>query len=154
MCDTFFSSRPSCVRRSETPLCGPGSDFAPPDKRFQMTRDDFDAFCAKLTATTHVVQWGNASVWKVGGKIFAICSGWGEGDFPRFSFKCSDISYSLLTQQEGLIPAPYLARAKWVQMEKEGALSDDDLKAYIEAAHRIISGKLTKKTQKELGLAV
>ncbi|MES0883118.1 MmcQ/YjbR family DNA-binding protein [Roseibium sp. SCP14] len=118
-----------------------------------MTRDEFDAFCKKLTATTHVIQWGNASVWKVGGKIFAICSGWGEGDFPRFSFKCSDISYSLLTQQEGLIPAPYLARAKWVQMEEEGALSDDDLKAYIEAAHKIIAAKLTKKTQKELGLA-
>lgn len=125
-----------------------------------MTRDDFDAFCKQLPATSHVIQWGNASVWKVGGKIFAICSGWGEGDFPRVSFKCSDISYSLLTQQdslltqqEGLIPAPYLARAKWVQMEEEGALSDADLKAYIEAAHRIIAGKLTKKQQKELGLA-
>lgn len=77
----------------------------------------------------------------------------GEGDFPRFSFKCSDISYSLLTQQEGMIPAPYLARAKWVQMEEEGALSDADLKAYIEAAHKIIAAKLTRKQQKELGLA-
>jgi len=118
-----------------------------------MTRDEFDAFCKKLPATTHVIQWGNASVWKVGGKIFAICSGWGEGDFPRFSFKCSDISYSLLTQQEGMIPAPYLARAKWVQMEEEGALSDADLKAYIEVAHKIIAAKLTRKQQKELGLA-
>lgn len=118
-----------------------------------MTRDEFDAFCSQLTATTHVIQWGNASVWKVGGKIFAICSRWGEGDAPRFSFKCSDISYSLLIQEEGMIPAPYLARAKWVQMEEEGALSDEDLKAYIVAAHKIIAGKLTKKTQIELGLA-
>lgn len=119
-----------------------------------MTRDEFDAFCSRLPATTHVVQWGNASVWKVGGKIFAICSSWGNGDgnHPRFNFKCSDISYSLLIQQDGLIPAPYLARAKWVQMEAEGALSDEDLKAYIEAAHRIISSKLTRRTRDELGL--
>ena len=39
-----------------------------------MTRNDFDAYCASLRATTHVIQWGNASVWKVGGKIFAICA--------------------------------------------------------------------------------
>lgn len=117
-----------------------------------MTRDEFDAFCKSLPATTHVIQWGNASVWKVGGKIFAICSRWGDGDHQRIGFKCSDMSYSLLTQQEGLIPAPYLARAKWVQMEQEGALTEEDLKAYITAAHKIIAGKLTKKARKELGL--
>jgi len=117
-----------------------------------MTRDEFDAFCKSLPATTHVIQWGNASVWKVGGKIFAICSRWGDGDHQRIGFKCSDMSYSLLTQQDGMIPAPYLARAKWVQMEKEGALSEEDLKAYITAAHKIIAAKLTKKARKELGL--
>ncbi|PVB60525.1 MmcQ/YjbR family DNA-binding protein [Labrenzia sp. 011] len=119
-----------------------------------MSRDEFDAFCSRLPATTHVIQWGNASVWKVGGKIFAICSTWGKGDLPRFSFKCSDLSYALLIQQQGLIPAPYLARAKWVQMEEDGALDDTDLKAYIEAAHKIISAKLTRKQRSELGLAV
>jgi predicted DNA-binding protein (MmcQ/YjbR family) len=38
-----------------------------------MTRDAFNFFCAALLATTHVVQWGNCDVWKVGGKVFAIC---------------------------------------------------------------------------------
>jgi predicted DNA-binding protein (MmcQ/YjbR family) len=38
-----------------------------------MTRDEFNAFCAALPQTSHVVQWGNADVWKVGGKVFAIC---------------------------------------------------------------------------------
>ena len=117
-----------------------------------MTREEFDTYCESLTATTNVIQWGNASVWKVGGKIFAICSRWGDGDHQRIGFKCSDISYALLIQQEGMIPAPYLARAKWVQMEQEGALSDADLKAYIVAAHKIVAGKLTRKVRKELGL--
>lgn len=39
-----------------------------------MTRDEFDGYCRSLKATTNVIQWGNSSVWKVGGKIFAICS--------------------------------------------------------------------------------
>ena len=43
-----------------------------------MTLDDYNGFCASLPGTTHVVQWGGAHVWKVGGKVFAI-AGWGEG---------------------------------------------------------------------------
>ncbi|WP_339832848.1 hypothetical protein [uncultured Parvibaculum sp.] len=40
-----------------------------------MTYREFNAFCASLPATTYVVQWGGAHVWKVGGKVFAI-GGW------------------------------------------------------------------------------
>jgi len=117
-----------------------------------MTRDDFDIYCKSLKATTNVIQWGNASVWKVGGKIFAICSHWGDGPAQRISFKCSELSYQILCELHGVIPAPYLARAKWVQIEREGALSDDDISSYIEDAHTIIAAKLTKKLQAELGL--
>ncbi|UTW58209.1 MmcQ/YjbR family DNA-binding protein [Kordiimonas sp. SCSIO 12603] len=117
-----------------------------------MTRDEFDAFCASLKATTNVIQWGDSSVWKVGGKIFAIAGIWGEGAHTKVSFKCSELSYQILCELEGVVPAPYLARAKWVQVQEDGALSDDDIKSYIEEAHEIIAGKLTKKLRTELGL--
>ncbi len=117
-----------------------------------MTRDEFNEFCASLTATTNVIQWGESSVWKVGGKIFAIASIWGEGQNTKISFKCSELSYQILCELEGVIPAPYLARAKWVQVQEEGALSDEDIKSYVEEAHSIIAQKLTKKMQVELGI--
>lgn len=117
-----------------------------------MTREDFNDFCASLKATTHVVQWGDASVWKVGGKIFAICSFWGKADRDCISFKCTDHSYEVLCELPGVEPAPYLARAKWVQVQSNETLSDDDVKSYIEEAHGIIARKLTKKLQRELGL--
>jgi len=117
-----------------------------------MTPDEFDEFCAGLTATTNVIQWGNASVWKVGGKIFAICSRWGQGEGPKFSFKCSDLAFEILPQMPDIIPAPYLARAKWVQMENSDALSRGEFEKHIIAAHEIITAKLTKKLQNELGL--
>ena len=117
-----------------------------------MTRDDFDAYCGSLTGTSHVVQWGGSSVWKVGGKIFAICSPWGKGDDQKISFKCSELSYQILTELEGIIPAPYLARAKWVQLARDDALSDGDIKSYIDDAHAIIAAKLTKKKRAEIGL--
>ena len=117
-----------------------------------MTRYEFDQFCRSLPATTHVIQWGDASVWKVGDRIFAICSNWGAGEGPKISFKCSDLAFTILREQEGIIPAPYLARAKWVQLTRCGAMPDDDIRDYIRAAHGLISGKLPKKRREELGL--
>jgi len=117
-----------------------------------MTREEFDAYCASLKSVTRVVQWGDSSVWKVGGKIFAICSIWGEGEHSKISFKCSDLSYDILRRQEGIVPAPYLARAKWVQVEAADAMSDADIRGYIADAHAIILAKLTKAKRAELGL--
>ncbi len=117
-----------------------------------MNRDEFNAYCATLPSTENVVQWGNASVWKVGGKIFAICSYWGEGEFQKISFKCSDLSYQILCELDGIIPAPYLARAKWVQIQDEEAMSDTDLESYLDDAHTIIAAKLSKRKRTELGI--
>ena len=117
-----------------------------------MQRAEFNQYCAGLPATTNVIQWGGSSVWKVGGKIFAICSHWGPVDRDCISFKCSDLSYQILCELEGIVPAPYLARAKWVQVQKPDVLSDEDIKSYINDAHQIIAAKLTKKLRAELGL--
>jgi len=117
-----------------------------------MNRQHFDKFCERLPGTSNVIQWGGASVWKVGGKIFAISSTWGKDDTECISFKCSDLSYQILTEQDGIVPAPYLARAKWVQVRGHDTLNDQDVEGYITEAHKIISGKLTKKARAELGL--
>ena len=117
-----------------------------------LKRDDFDDFCRGLPASTNVIQWGNASVWKVGGKIFAISSRWGAGECEKVSFKCSDMSFLLLTQRPGIVPAPYLARAKWVQVAEPDALTEADMKDYIIAAYKIVVSTLTKRIRQELGL--
>ena len=119
---------------------------------FPLTYDEFNAFCRALTATSHVVQWGGAHVWKVGGKVFAI-GGWGDGQ-PGFAFKVSPLSYEILRDQPGLRPAPYLASRgmKWIQHHAKPGLSNADLKDYLRQSHKIVSLGLSKKKQKELGL--
>ena len=37
-----------------------------------MELDEFNEFCRSRTAATHVIQWGDAHVWKVGGKVFGL----------------------------------------------------------------------------------
>ena len=118
----------------------------------QLTYDEFNAFCRALPATTHVVQWGGAHVWKVGGKVFAI-GGWGDGE-PGFTFKAGELSFEILKEQPGLRPAPYLASRgmKWIQHYAKPGLADDDLKDYLRQSHRIVALGLSKKKQRELGL--
>ncbi len=118
-----------------------------------MTNEDYNTYCAGLPVTTHVVQWGDSEVWKVGGKVFAI-AGWRDGDVFAVTFKVTPLSYEILKDQPGLRPAPYLAARgmKWIQHYASPGLDDDSLKAYIKASHRLVADGLSKKKQVELGL--
>lgn len=120
-----------------------------------MTLDEYNDFCSKLTATTHVVQWGGAHVWKVGGKVFAI-AGWNKGQAFAVTFKVSDLSYDILKDQPGLRPAPYLASRgmKWIQHFDLPGLDDDGLRDYITQSHHIVARGLKKKAQRELQVGV
>lgn len=115
-----------------------------------ISREEFERFCFALPHTTHVVQWGNASVFKVGGKIFAIYSRWDNLDKDIVSFKASDDSFRILPEQPGIEPAKYLARAKWVQVNEEAGWSVEDFHAYIENAYKIVFAKLPKKVRDNL----
>jgi predicted DNA-binding protein (MmcQ/YjbR family) len=113
----------------------------------------YNTFCAALSHTTNVVQWGGASVWKVGGKVFAI--GWFDNSVDHgITFKCSPMSFEMLQELEGCRPAPYLASRgmKWIQRTNDEALSDKELKAYLRESHRLAAAGLSKKKQRELGL--
>jgi predicted DNA-binding protein (MmcQ/YjbR family) len=117
-----------------------------------MNPDDFNAFCAALPATTHVVQWGGSDVWKVGGKVFVI--GGSLDNRLTCTFKVSPIAYEMLREQPGLRPAPYLASRgmKWIQHFARPGLRDRELRAYIAESHSIVARGLSRKRQIELGL--
>lgn len=117
-----------------------------------MTRDEFNEFCGAMVATSHVVQWGNSDVWKVGGKVFAIC-GWYEGG-PAFTFKVSDIAFEVLGDAPGIRPAPYLASRgmKWLQVYDTGGVSERELKEHLVESYRLVAAGLPKRLRAELGL--
>ncbi|RMA41260.1 MmcQ/YjbR family DNA-binding protein [Rhodophyticola porphyridii] len=117
-----------------------------------MTRDQFNRFCAGLKATSHVVQWGNADVWKVGEKVFAIC-GWNDGQ-DAFTFKVGKIAFEVLGGEPGIRPAPYLASRgmTWLQVYEDGAMSDEMLHEHIEESYRLVVAGMTKKRRAELGV--
>lgn len=117
-----------------------------------MTRDEINAFCASLPGTTHVVQWGNSDVWKVGGKVFAVV-GWAEGDKPAVSFKVSRMVFEVMGTSEGLRPAPYLASRgmSWLQIHDTGAVAQADICQHLDVSHGLVVAGLTRKKRAELG---
>ena len=118
-----------------------------------MTQEEYDAFCAGLPNATHVVQWSDASVWKVGGKVFAI-GGWsGCGEFA-VTFKCSETSFAVLKDLPGLRPAPYLASRglAWVQRTDRRTLGDAELQDYLRRSYALAVAGLPRKMRSELRL--
>jgi predicted DNA-binding protein (MmcQ/YjbR family) len=116
-----------------------------------MTSDEFNRFCASLPHATHVVQWGGAQVWKVGGKLFAAM--WdGDDKNAGITFKVTPLSYDILSEQPGLRPAPYLASRgfKWMQRFSAESMSDEDLNVYLAQSHALVCAGLTKKQRAAL----
>jgi len=101
-----------------------------------------------LPAATKVVQWGGSDVYKVGGKVFAVC-----GLSGGLSFKVSEIGFVALTEGGPARQAPYFAKGHWVLMALDAA-GDHDIADWLAAAHALIAAKLTKAAKLELGLSV
>ena len=117
-----------------------------------MTAAEIEKFLKGLPGATLSIQWGDEHVYKVGGKMFAAMSSL-DRPFRWLSFKAGDASFAILTKQKGIVPAPYLARAQWVQLRRLSALKDKELKAYLTRAHAIVAGGLSKKLRASLGIA-
>ena len=112
---------------------------------------DFDAakaLCRSFPGCTEDLKWGCDAVFSVGLKMFAVSRF--EARANGISFKVEDDRFLELTDRPGIIPAPYLARAKWVYVEDAGAVSDQEAGALLRRSYELVFAKLTKKLQREL----
>ncbi len=112
---------------------------------------EVEKFCLSLPSATLSIQWGDAHVYKVGGKMFAVLGP--PKDKPHgLSFKAGEASFHILIQSPHIIPAPYLARAQWVRLERLDTLTTKELKAYLTRAHALVAMGLSKKRRTALGI--
>ncbi|MDO9093772.1 MAG: MmcQ/YjbR family DNA-binding protein [Rubrivivax sp.] len=107
---------------------------------------------AGLPGATEDIKWGADLVFSVGGKMFCVFL-LADGVATSCSFKVDDDRFLELTAVPGVVPAPYLARAKWVQVKAGHGLKANDLDTLVRRSHALVAARLTKKLQKELGLA-
>jgi predicted DNA-binding protein (MmcQ/YjbR family) len=114
-----------------------------------MDIESLQKICLSLPAASEDIKWGNDLVFSVGGKMFCVASL--EPPF-KCSFKVKDEEFEELSTKEGFMPAPYMARAKWVLVTDPSRLNKKEWKAYIEQSYQFVKAKLTKKDRISLGL--
>lgn len=105
--------------------------------------------CLSFPHATEVVQWGDDLTFRIGNKMFAVAALVPAAVFV--SFKCTPEDFADLVEREGVIPAPYLARAQWVAMEREDALPAKEVKRLLRQSYELVKAKLPKKVLAELG---
>lgn len=106
-------------------------------------------YCLSLPHTTENVAWEEHLLFKVGGKMYAITSF--EPDQRWLAFKCTEDDFARLVEQPGIIPSPYLARAKWVSVETDRVLAPSEVKALLRQSYELVLAKLPRKTREALG---
>lgn len=111
-----------------------------------MTREEVAAAALALPAVTTVVQWGGSDVYKVGGKVFAVC-----GLPGGLSFKVSPIGFVVLTDDGPGHQAPYFAKGHWVNVSLDEVAAEDVL-GWLATAHSLITARLTRAVRAELGI--
>jgi predicted DNA-binding protein (MmcQ/YjbR family) len=114
-----------------------------------MNIDFLRQFCTSLPAVTEDIKWGHDLCFSVGGKMFCVTSL--EPPFT-VAFKVADEEFEELSQQEGFMPAPYMARAKWVLVTDASKLKRKEWENYIRQSYELIKAKLTRKLRKDLKL--
>ncbi len=108
-----------------------------------MNLEKLRAHCLSHPGATEQIQWGADLVFKVGGKMFCVaCT---EPAPNAMSFKCDDETFAELIEREGAMPAPYLAKAKWVALERFDTLPDRELTPLVTRAYEIVRDKLPQK---------
>ena len=112
-----------------------------------MTREAIRTFCLGMPHVTERFQMHHLG-FQIGGKTFAMLNLEVEG-LP-LSFKCTPEDYGELVEREGVIPAPYMARNKWVSITEWDSLAAAELKDCLRRSREAVRLKLPKKAQAQL----
>jgi len=114
-----------------------------------MDLESLRKFCLSLPGVTEDIKWGNDLVFSVGDKMFCVAS---LQPPLQYSFKVRDEEFEELSNSEGFIPAPYMARAKWVLLKNPTRIKKNQSEQYIRQSYEMVKMKLTKKMRAQLGI--
>ena len=104
-------------------------------------------YCNSLPYVTEDVKWGHDLCFLIGGKMFCVT---GFSNPIKVSLKVNDEEFEELSSHTGIIPAPYLARHKWIYIQEENVFTKKDWERYINQSYELVKAKLPKKILKDL----
>jgi predicted DNA-binding protein (MmcQ/YjbR family) len=110
-----------------------------------MNLDSIRKYCLSFSQAAENLQWGDDLCFKVAGKIFTVVS---LGAVPQaLCFKCTAEKSAELCEEDGIRPARYVGRYKWVLLERLDILSDSELRVLIRQSYEMVASKTKAKAK-------
>jgi predicted DNA-binding protein (MmcQ/YjbR family) len=113
-----------------------------------MNAESIRRFCLHFPNAKENLQWGETLCFKVGGKIFSMLN---LDSVPqRLCLKATPDRFPELIEQEGIVPAPYVGRYKWVLLQRLDVLPTPELEDLVRQSYEMVAAKLprTKPSRK------
>jgi predicted DNA-binding protein (MmcQ/YjbR family) len=103
--------------------------------------------CKSMQFVTEGVKWGDDLCFLIGEKMFCVTA---LTPPLKVSLKVTDEEFAELSNSPGILPAPYVARYKWIFVENANRFSDKEWKYYITQSYNLVKAKLPKKVLAQL----
>jgi len=121
-----------------------------------MDNERIRELCLSLPHAVEAVGWGHHLVFwvgdkAIGGKMFAMIHLDDQGTGVVW-FHCGAERFQELLEIEGMIPAPYLAKAHWVTVERWNVLRARQWEDELRQAHALVYEKLPKRVMAILAM--
>jgi predicted DNA-binding protein (MmcQ/YjbR family) len=100
------------------------------------------SICKRLPSVTEGIKWENDLCFMVGDKMFCVVL----LDTPiQVSLKVKDEEFDEISILEGIRPAPYAARHKWILVDNVKVFNKKKWEDYITQSYNLVKARLSKK---------
>ncbi len=117
-----------------------------------MAISELREICLTFPGVTEDIKWTDHLCFNIGGKMFLVTS---PDNVPvSASFKTSDEDFETLSNRQGFIPAPYMARNKWIFVDDIKRFSKREWEKYLKLSYSMIASRLPLCVQKEIANSI
>ena len=113
-----------------------------------MNVEQLRTFCLSFPGATEDIKWGADFCFCVGAKMFCVTNA--DSSEGGVSLKCTPEKFDELIEREGIDPAAYVGRYKWVRIADLDAVTPAELKSLIEKSYQLVFDKLPPKIKKTI----
>jgi predicted DNA-binding protein (MmcQ/YjbR family) len=124
---------------------GHGSITADPGWEERMDRDDVLEYCGSRPGAAEEYPFGDdVAVFKVGGRVFAICGLTGQPG--SVSLKCDPtLSEALRDRYPAVRPGYHLNKRLWNTIELDGSVPDEELAELVDHSWDLVVDRLPRR---------
>lgn len=114
-----------------------------------MNIEEYREYCISKKAVTEEFPFDDSTlVFKVGGKVFALC---GVNNFSYINLKCKpEKAIELREEYSGITPGFHMSKKHWNSVSTNDSVPQKLIEELINHSYDLVYKKLTKKVKQEI----